>query len=133
MTRGYEPRWDHDRVYGEQGERVVESLRELGLAGRIETKRKRYADDEFYIELQQDPGRRGAFKPSGLNTTEAEYWAYVINSSGIVVFIPVVLLRDALRAGRGTRAEEDHGDNPTRGRLIGLNSLLVHALVIEAA
>ena len=77
MTEGYEPRWDIDLEYGAEGEVLVRNL--LGFSDvEVEVKRKRYADDLFYVETHYDPGGRGNYKPSGINTTQAEYWAYVI-------------------------------------------------------
>ena len=93
--RGYFPDFDLDRDYGEDGEDTVRDV--LGLAtNRIEVKHKSYADDKFYVELEHDPGGRGQYKPSGLTTTKAEYFTYVIADTGVIVFIPVPYLRQRL-------------------------------------
>ena len=92
---GYEPRWDIDRPYGEDGETLAANV--LGLpAEHLEVKRKRYEDGLFYVELEHDPGGTDDYRPSGLETTKAEYYAYVIGSTGVVVLIPVPLLKEVV-------------------------------------
>ena len=90
--RGNEPRFDLDRDYGEDGEDTVRRV--LGLSGsRIEVKRKRREDDQFFLELRHAPGRRGDWQASGLNVTAAEYWAFLVGDTGVIVLAPTALLR----------------------------------------
>jgi hypothetical protein len=121
---GYEPRFDADYAYGRQGELLVADL--LGQLGAgqasYEVKRERYANARFYVEEYQNPRGRG-WKPSGINVTTAEYWVFV-KPGGFVIWVPVVELRRLLDAGKGLAREERDGDNPTRGRLVYINSLL---------
>lgn len=112
----YEPRFDYDLAYGLEGERIAR----FWHAGKRETKRKRRLDSEFYIELEQNPRRAGMWKPSGLSTSEASYFEYVIGDTGIIVAFPTSLLREAVAKGVGRDCEEYDGDNPTRGRLLNL-------------
>lgn len=87
------PDWDIDREYGDNGEKTLRRI--LGLSeNRIEVKRKRYCDDVFYVELEQSPHATGAYKPSGLATTKATYWAYAIADTGIFLLIPTARLRE---------------------------------------
>ena len=116
----YEPRFDYDLAYGLEGERIARAWH----AGRRETKRKRRLDIEFYIELEQNPRRAGMWKPSGLATSEADYFEFVIGNTGIIVAFPTQLLRDALEQEIGRDCEEYDGDNPTRGRLFNLIDLM---------
>lgn len=122
MTTGYRPQFDIDRPYGEAGEDTARHI--LGLSrARIEVKRKRRYDSRFYVEVAQDPGRRGQYKPSGVNTSTAEYWAFVIAGTGIVVFLPRAhLLEHAIRIGYP--AAERDGNNPTRGFTFDFERLL---------
>ncbi len=124
VTPAYQPDFDHDRVYGEQGEALVERLRSLALAGSIETKRKRYPDSQFYIELAHRPRGRSEYVKSGLNVTRADYLAYVVGDSGVVVFFPTRVIRQYLQQNNGVSASERDGGNPTKGRLISLDALL---------
>lgn len=123
MTDGYEPRFDLDQEYGEQGEDLVALVR--SLFGRIETKRKRYGDFRFYVEIAQRPKDSLEYKGSGINTSEADYWAYVIADTGVIVMVPREVLKAA--AARAPDAEERDGDNPTKGRLVSVEHLFPSA------
>lgn len=94
MTRGYDPRWDITLRYGEGGERYVYELLHMSPGEHIEVKRKSYIDDHFYFETEQSPRADGTFGPSGLNTTKADHWAFVIADTGVVVIVPTRLLRE---------------------------------------
>lgn len=126
MTAGYEPRFDHDYPYGRQGEFLVDDVMAWLAAGQaqIETKRKRRVDLRLYVECYQNPRRCGTWKPSGINVSTAEYWAYVVADTGCVLFIPRHLLLDAIDHQLGREAQETDGDNPTAGRLIHLGQIL---------
>lgn len=123
MTGLPNPHWDIDRAYGERAEDFWRALVDLP-PGRVEVKHKRRHDPFLYIELQHDPRRRGVWKPSGLAVTEADFWAFAIGSSYVVILLPVDLLRWAIEQGEGRDAEETDGDNPTRGRLLLLPRLI---------
>ena len=116
----YQPEFDLDRRYGEEGETLVEGWRR----GSVEVKHKTYLDFKLYVELEQNPRRSGIWKPSGLRVTTADYWDFVIGDTGVVVAIPTARLRLAVARGAGRPAETTHGDNPTRGRLIDLRELI---------
>jgi hypothetical protein len=117
---GREPRWDGDRLWGEQGEQYIR-----GLNGRPwEAKRKRRLDGWIYVETEQDPGRRGQWKPSGIITSEADNWVYLIGETGIATFLPIDLLRWAIQQGYGKDCAETDGDNPTRGKLLRIEHLI---------
>lgn len=115
MTDGYQPDFDIDREFGNVAEETVRDLLRMN-GDRLEVKHKRYEDWAFYVETAQSPQATGKYKASGINVTDAEYWAYEINGTGIVVFIPTALLKDA--ANRAPQKEETDGDNPTKGRLV---------------
>lgn len=114
-----EPRFDYDLGLGHEGEQYCQ---EVWHTSKHETKRKSYLDDSFYVELEQNARHRGSWTPSGLAITEAAFFEFVIGTTGIVVCFPTLLLRQAVMRGiGGPRAVA--GDNPTRGRLLGLKDL----------
>ena len=124
---GYEPRFDRDYAYGHQGELLVADMLQAlkDGHGRVETKTKRRLDDRIYVEIEQDPGGTDdRWKDSGLTVTEAEWWAYSINNTGMVIFIPTDLLRWARAQGAGRLVTTTEGDNPTRGWLFRLAWLI---------
>jgi hypothetical protein len=124
---GYEPRFDHDYAYGQQGEFLIgDAIKSLGDGqGRVEVKRKRRLDDMIYVELMQDPGGAGTrWKPSGLNVTDAEWWAFAVGDTRMILFIPTDLLRWAVSTDAGRPCAETDGDNPTEGRLFRVSWLI---------
>lgn len=121
-----EPRFDIDLKYGQQGELQIREYCEWIAAGngRVEVKRKRYVDLEFYIEQECDKGRTGHYEPSGISVTTAEAWALVIDETNITVIVPTDLLRAAVDHKSARRTETLHGSCPTRGRLVNLGAIL---------
>lgn len=118
--------FDFDLSYGEDGERYVRQV--LGWLidrnPRIEVKRKRRLDDLLYIELMQNPRNTGAWEPSGLNTTTADLWSYVIDKTGVILTFPTDFLRWIIRQDDGKSCETFDSDNPTKGRLLRVSRLI---------
>jgi hypothetical protein len=121
-----EPRFDIDATYGGQGElQIADYLTWLAEGnGRIEVKRKRYLDLNFYVETHCDKGRKGTFQPSGISVSTAAAWAFVIGDTGISLIIPTDELRAMLNDPSSQDREERDGSCPTRGKLVSLNVLL---------
>lgn len=118
-----ENRRRHARLLAEFADQV---RAELGDGqGRVEVKRKRRLDDMIYVELMQDPGGAGTrWKPSGLNVTDAEWWAFAVGDTRMILFIPTDLLRWAVSTDAGRPCAETDGDNPTEGRLFRVSWLI---------
>jgi hypothetical protein len=110
-----------DLPYGHEAERYVEQLVTGGAPFSVEVKRKRIPDWQFYIETYQNPLNRGTWVPSGISTTQATHQAFVISDTGLVIFAPTALLRDALQYGK---PKETGGDNPTRGMLVHAQGIM---------
>jgi hypothetical protein len=121
-----EPRFDIDLQYGRQGElQIADYLTWLSDGnGRIEVKRKRYLDLNFYVETHADKGRTGIYRPSGISVTTADAWAFVIAETGIALIVPTDDLRAVLDAPGTLDCEEKDGSCPTRGRLVNLGAIL---------
>lgn len=126
LTTKAEPRFDRDLKYGQEGEQRIEDLLGWVVNGdlRLEVKRKRVLDCKFYVETHCDKGRRGYFRPSGINATESKVWCFVIADTGIHVAVPTELLRASLDDASSEDKEETDGTCPTRGKLIDLAVLL---------
>lgn len=120
----WQPKWDIDLAFGEEGERQVAEM--LGLkASKLEVKRDAlfHRTGNVYIEVSQDPGARGSYKPSGIHVTEADYWVFVCGEA--VTFIPTQVLRDYVAAQSvPPRDGGTTGDNPTKGYTESLRTLL---------
>ena len=128
MTRA-EPRWDIDLPYGKQGEcQLGDYLTWIAEGnGRVEVKRKRYLDVEFYVETHCDKGRLGDYRPSGITVTEADMWAFVIADTGLALCVPTELLRAAILHPTARAKEEEDGTCPTRGMLVNVGAMLAIA------
>lgn len=94
-------------------------------AKRFEVKHDRRALDtaQVYIELQCDKGRTGTFEPSGLQTTEAECWIFVVGTPPqCFIGVPVERLREL--AQLGVPATQPFGACPTRGVTVSVATLI---------
>jgi hypothetical protein len=127
LSNGRQPAFDHDYAYGRQGELLVAGLMDGIRAGsaRVETKHKSIPDPLLYVETFHDPDRTGTYIPSGLSVSTADYWAFVIAETGIVVWVPTARLRRAveLRYGKPKHAGQN-GSCPTRGWLVNLAAVM---------
>ena len=92
--------------------------------GRVEVKRKRRLDLEFYVETECDKGRVGIYKPSGINATTADAWAFIIGDTEITILLPTTLLRAAIKHRTAKPKAEGDGSCPTKGYLVNLAAIL---------
>jgi hypothetical protein len=121
-----EPRFDRDYEYGRQGELCIATFLEwiANGDGRVEVKRKGYLDLNFYIETHCDKQRCGVWTPSGISTSLAEAYAFVIDHTDIALILPTDDLRQMFDDPTTRDRACDRGDYPTRGKLINLGALL---------
>jgi hypothetical protein len=128
-AEGYEPRFDRDYQYGRQGEIFVTDIVEALQNDRVEVKRDaRYKDTgNLYVEVKCRRG--GEWKKSGIATTEAEVWVFVLGDSEMCVVITTEALKRLVRQQwkNGRVAEERDGSHPTVGVLISASALLAWA------
>lgn len=97
---------------------------------RFEVKHDREAirTGNVYVEYENDPGARDQWKPSGIATSEADCWIFVLGDPAPVAFVGVErsrlleLARSAVRRGRS--GHQRAGSCPTRGALVRLSDLL---------
>jgi hypothetical protein len=119
----WRPDFDLDYQAGRQGELLVaDVLRQIANGdARIEVKTERYANWFVFVEVQQKP--RGCdWRPSGIATTSAEYWAFV-KPNGCIILAQTEELRKHIAKSQLVGGGEN-GDNPTRGVLVNV-ALLV--------
>jgi len=123
-----EPRFDRDFSYGKQGELLIgDYLEKLARGhGQVEVKRKRIIDLKFFVETRCDKGRRGTFEPSGISTTTATTWVYVIGDTGIAVFVPTDILRAIFTDRMTLNVACEQGNCPTKGKLVDFYDLILH-------
>lgn len=120
-----EPRFDLDYAYGRQGELLIGDFLQWIASGngRVEVKRKRYLDLEFYIETHCDKGS-GDYVPSGISITTAHAWAFVIADTGISMIVPTEEIRAMVEDPSARDRTATDGTCRTRGKLINMACLL---------
>lgn len=119
--------FDIANAYGQQGEAwVTDVLHHLATgAGAVEVKRKSRQDATFYVEIEALRG--GEWQPSGLSTTLATVWFFVVNDTGCAAVFTTERLKDAVRRAhaRGRhRTVTESATQPTRGFLLSWGDIL---------
>lgn len=89
---GYEPRFDIDLKRGKVGEEKTLDIVDAITESRIEVKTDYgvWKTGNLYIEYEKQD-RKGNWVPSGIVTTEADYWAFAFKDGAI--FIETARLR----------------------------------------
>lgn len=126
MTRveGYEPRFDIDFSRGLIGENLVSNLPESIQSGTVEVKTDYRAETtgNFYVETwQYGQADESDKKQSGINTTKADSWAFVIPQTGAMFLIKTDDLKALMKANdyRETRQPKiNENTNASIGRLV---------------
>lgn len=128
LAVGYQPNFDLDRAVGEQGELFVSSIAAALSAGTIEVKYEQAASKWGNVYIEYACRRQGEYRPSGIDATDADLWAWVLGRGEpqIAVVVPVALARAikerAVREGSIRSAIK--GSHPTNGAVVSLASLL---------
>jgi hypothetical protein len=112
--------WDIDLRYGQIGEKYVENL--LTNVETVEVKRdKRWIETgNIYIETQCWSDKRKIWYKSGLTTSKATHWAYVVEE--MVVMVPIEHLRKVVET-YGRIIEMRRSEYSTRGYLITIEDI----------
>jgi hypothetical protein len=118
---GYDPRFDFkaDLSYGHEGEQNLIDFFHALNQGTVEVKADRYRNGRMAVETEQRP-RGGDWKPSGINVTKAQWWAYRFAPDSYVL-VSVERLKNYLRYNYVRLEKRDFAtgsDNPARGFLL---------------
>lgn len=87
--------FDIDFSFGREGEQLVEDLLTEGKRIEVKRDRKWSITGNVYIETDCFFTKSNSWQPSGLSVTEAEYWAFVLNRT--VIMLPTQVLWKAVR------------------------------------
>jgi hypothetical protein len=82
--------FDLDFSYGRKGELLVEELLTDGKKVEVKRDRKWHLTGNVYIETECFFTKNNAWAPSGLSVTEAEYWAFVLKRTVVMLPLDVV-------------------------------------------
>ena len=83
---GYEPRFDYDVRRGKVGEEYIGTILEAIQNGSVEVKTD-YGSNRtgnLFVEFEQK-APKGEWKPSGVATSEAEFWAFAFRDGAIFI------------------------------------------------
>ena len=113
--------FDLDFGYGRKGEQLVEELLTEGKRIEVKRDRKWHLTGNVYIEVECFFTKDNAWAPSGLAVTEAEYWAFVLKKT--VIMLPTTVLWHAVKTfGRDITCEIP--PNLSRGYLVKVIDLI---------
>lgn len=134
LSQGYQPNFDIDAAVGRQGELFCRDIAKGIADGSVEVKTDQRVLSTGNVYVEYECVRGGQWLPSGIQTTQAEFWAFSLDNT-VLVAAPVADIRRAARIAYrlDKRAECKRGSHPTRGALIPISSLLVWALDGQAA
>jgi hypothetical protein len=121
QVEGYNPKFDFkvDLAYGHEGEENLHQFFLAVQAGTVEVKADRYRNGRMAVETQQKPNG-GVWKDSGINVTEATWWAYRFAPDSYVL-VSVQRLKNYLRHNYDRLEKRDfapNSDNPAQGFLL---------------
>ncbi len=113
--------FDLDFRYGYAGEQLVEELLTNGKTVEVKRDRRWHETGNLYIEVECWYNSTQSWQASGIAVTEADYWAFVLEES--VLIIPTLNVIQAVnKYGREINCEIP--PNKSRGFLVTVNDLL---------
>jgi hypothetical protein len=127
----YEPRFDVDFARGKIGEDLVSALPDMFLSGKLEVKTdsKAIKTGNFYVETWQKSYYSDEWKQSGINLSEADYWAFVIPQNMAAFIITQEALKELLNKNRDTYREGSQPictpeTNASKGKLVPISDIV---------
>lgn len=107
--------FDLDLSVGQAGEKLVEGLLTGNKTIEVKTDLKWKNTNNIYIETECWSHNNQTWYASGLSTTKAEYWAFVLE--GVVLIVLTEVLRTAVKL-YGEEITCDIEPNPSKGYLV---------------
>ena len=114
--------WDIDLRFGQEGEVLVNGLLTAPI-DTVEVKRDRRWKDtgNIYIETECWSDELGHWYSSGITSTKASHWSFVLESA--VLTIPTDTIRKAITI-YGIKREMNRPEYSTKGFTITINDLI---------
>lgn len=124
LSKGYEPRFDIDLAVGRTGEEYV--LEHFAKRHEVKTDAKSRVTGNIYVEYAQKRAEEKDYRPSGIETTEAEYWTYV--SGKVIVSAPISnwvnMVYHVIKNEPAKKKEMARGSHYTLGVIIPVKELI---------
>ena len=112
--------FDLDLAVGHQGEALVEQLLTGGTTVEVKTDLKWKETGNLYIETVCWSHNNENWYLSGLSSTKAQYWAFVLE--GATLLVPTEVLKQVVTA-RGRAITCNIPPNPSKGYLIKVEDI----------
>ena len=113
--------FDLDFSYGQEGEQLVNDILTGGLTVEVKRDRRWVKTGNFYIEVAFYSRSTHNWVESGLMTTKADRWAFVVEQ--LVISVTTDDLKTAInKFGRPISNEKE--PNPSKGFLITLDDIV---------
>ena len=113
--------FDLDLAVGHQGEALVEQLLTGGATVEVRTDLKWKETGNLYIETVCWSHNNENWYLSGLSSTKASYWAFVLE--GTTLLVPTEVLKQVVTA-RGRAITCNIPPNPSKGYLIKVEDII---------
>lgn len=113
--------WDLDFTHGQVGEALVNDLLAGGFTVEVKRDRRWAETGNVYIETHCWYNLDGEWKESGLLASKADYWAFVLNQTVLMLPTPKVI-EACLGYGKQTQCKIE--PNPSRGYLVKVVDLI---------
>ena len=113
--------FDLDLSVGHEGEALVQELLTGGQTIEVKRDLRWKETGNVYIETVCWSHNKGEWHPSGLSTSKAAYWAFVLETN--VFLVPTDLLKQTV-ATRGRAINCNIQPNPSKGYLIKIEDIL---------
>lgn len=125
LAQGYQPDFDIDMKVGAQGELFVANIIDsLGQRGMVEVKYDARYLDTGNVYVEYECRRRDGWQKSGISTTKAAFWAFVLGMDTFCFIISTDTLKSAVRDRWDTnRRELTRGSHPTKGVILPVDWL----------
>jgi len=107
----------HDLKFGEESEDWVKSLFTGAFRVEVKSDRRALVTGNLYIEVYSRS------KPSGISTTDADYWIYKIEGIDTAIIIPTSRLKELVKAHHKGLFKHGGDHDSSRGVLIPIKEL----------
>ncbi len=113
----YSNSFDYDLEWGEKAESWVKEMFSGGFKVEVKCDNIAHATKNIFIEIYCNG------KPSGISTTEANYWIYKIEKSDIAVIISTDKLKKIIKDSFRGKFTKGGDNNTSEGILIPIKTL----------
>jgi hypothetical protein len=113
--------WDLDLTHGQVGEALVNDLLTGGFTVEVKRDRRWAQTGNVYIEISCFSNLENKWKASGLVITKADYWAFVLNET--VLMLPTKKVVEAC-INYGKRVDCKTEPNPSCGYIVKVVDLI---------